>query len=53
MGMQNGNIQFHDMQDFERMIDADHQRPKEQWWLGLRNIANILAQHGPSQSQNE
>jgi len=34
------------------MIDADHQRPKEQWWLDLRNIASMLAQHGPSQSQN-
>ena len=48
MGMQDGNIQFQDMQDFERMIDADHQRPKEQWWLELRNIASMLAQHGPS-----
>jgi 6-phosphofructokinase 1 len=52
MGMQDGHIQFHDMQDFERMIDADNQRPKEQWWLGLRSIASMLAQHGSSQSQN-
>lgn len=48
MGLQDGNIQFHDMRDFERMIDAEHQRPKDQWWLGLSNIANLLAQHGPS-----
>jgi len=48
MGMQDGKIQFHDMQDFERMIDAEHMRPKEQWWLDLKNIANMLAQHGPS-----
>jgi hypothetical protein len=40
------------MQDFERMIDADNQRPKEQWWLGLRSIASMLAQHGSSQPQN-
>ncbi|MBK8783138.1 MAG: 6-phosphofructokinase [Anaerolineales bacterium] len=49
MGMQDGNIQFHDMQDFERMVDTDHQRPREQWWLDLRNLASMLAQHGPSQ----
>jgi 6-phosphofructokinase 1 len=49
MGMQDGSIQFHDMRDFERMIDAEHQRPREQWWLGLKHIASLLAQHGPSQ----
>ena len=49
MGIEDGKFQFHDMQDFERMIDADYQRPKKQWWLELRHIANILAQHGPSQ----
>jgi 6-phosphofructokinase 1 len=52
MGMQDGHIQFHDMQDFERMIDANNQRAKEQWWLGLRSIASMLAQHGSSQPQN-
>jgi len=50
LGMQDGNIQFHNMQDFERMIDGAHQRPREQWWLELRHIAGILAQHGPSHS---
>jgi len=49
MGIQDGKLQFHDMRDFERMIDADHQRPKDQWWLELKNIASMLAQHGPSQ----
>ena len=49
MGVQDGKLQFHDMQDFERMIDAEYKRPKKQWWLELRNIASILAQHGPSQ----
>jgi 6-phosphofructokinase 1 len=48
IGMQNGKIQFHDMRDFERMIDAEHQRPKDQWWLELNHIATLLAQHGPT-----
>lgn len=49
IGMQDGKIQFHDMRDFERVVDAENLRPREQWWLGLRHIASLLAQHGPSQ----
>ena len=47
IGMQNGQIQFHDMRDFDRMIDSEHQRPKDQWWLELKGIATLLAQQGP------
>jgi 6-phosphofructokinase 1 len=47
IGMQNGQIHFHDMRDFDRMIDAEHQRPKEQWWLELKGIASLLAKSGP------
>lgn len=43
IGMQNGKIQFHDMRDFDRMIDAEYQRPKDQWWLELKGIASLLA----------
>ncbi len=49
IGLQNGQIQFHDMRDFERMVESAYQRPREQWWLALRPIASLLAQHGPSQ----
>jgi 6-phosphofructokinase 1 len=47
MGLQNGQFQIHDMRDFERMVKSDYQRPREQWWLSLRPIASLLAQHGP------
>jgi 6-phosphofructokinase 1 len=49
IGLQNGQIQYHDMRDFERMVESEYQRPREQWWLGLRPIASLLAQRGPSQ----
>jgi 6-phosphofructokinase 1 len=48
IGMQNGQIHFHDLRDFDRMIDAEHQRPKNQWWLELKGIASLLAQQGPN-----
>lgn len=43
IGMQNGQIKFHDLRDFDRMIDAEYQRPKDQWWLELKSIASLLA----------
>ena len=48
IGIQNGQIQFHDLLDFERLIDAEHQRPKEQWWLELKDIVSLLAKPGPA-----
>ena len=47
MGLQEGEYAFHDMRDFQRMVDLEYQRPKEQWWLALREIASLLAQPGP------
>jgi 6-phosphofructokinase 1 len=47
IGMQKGAIHFHDLRDFDRMIDAEHQRPKEQWWLELKGIASLLAKQAP------
>lgn len=49
IGMQNGKLQFHDMRDFERMVESEYQRPREQWWLELRPIARLLAQRGPQE----
>jgi 6-phosphofructokinase 1 len=43
-----GNLQFHNIEDFYRMSDAEHQRPKEQWWLEMVPIAKLLAQPSPS-----
>jgi 6-phosphofructokinase 1 len=49
IGLDGGKIQFHDLDDFTRMTDEVHQRPKKQWWLDLRAIAKIMAQPGPKQ----
>jgi 6-phosphofructokinase 1 len=47
IGLQNGKFIFHDMRDFDRMADLKYQRPREQWWLQLRKIANIMAKLTP------
>lgn len=49
IGLQGGRYQFHDMRDFLRMVNLKQQRPKDQWWLGLRDIAELLAKLGPDQ----
>jgi 6-phosphofructokinase 1 len=53
IGLRNGKIQFNDMRDFERMVEMEYQRPREQWWLELRHIASLLAQHGPGEVEGE
>jgi 6-phosphofructokinase 1 len=47
VGMQNGDIMFHDMRDFDRMGDFKFQRPMDQWWLRLKGIANLMAKLTP------
>ena len=48
IGLQNGKISFHDMRDFERMVDIGNQRPKEQWWLQLKIITTLMAKLAPT-----
>jgi 6-phosphofructokinase 1 len=47
IGLQGKEIKFHPLEDFLRMADEEHQRPKEQWWMELRDILKVLAQPGP------
>src|SRR5215207_10302428 len=47
IGLQNGKFVFHDMRDFDRMANMQYQRPREQWWLQLKPIANLMAKLAP------
>ncbi len=47
IGLQGGQVQFHSLADLPRLADLEHHRPKEQWWLEVRPIANVLAQPTP------
>ena len=51
IGLQGSEIKFHDLEDFERMVDIENQRPKEQWWMELRQIAKIMSQPEPNFNQ--
>lgn len=43
IGVADGRVQFTAFEHFSRLVDAVHQRPKQQWWLGLRDIVDALA----------
>jgi 6-phosphofructokinase 1 len=43
IGLQDGQVTFTNLEDWPRLIDAEHQRAKEQWWLDLRTIAKTLS----------
>ena len=47
IGIESGGIQIHSIEDMARLIDSANQRPKKQWWLDLRPIAEVLAQPAP------
>jgi 6-phosphofructokinase 1 len=42
IGLSEGNLLFTDLQDFPRLVDMDIQRPKNQWWLSLVDVAKSL-----------
>jgi 6-phosphofructokinase 1 len=48
IGLEHGKIQLHHFNDYPGMIDPVYRRPKEQWWLNIREVARVLAQPGPS-----
>ena len=50
IGLEQGEVQFHSLEDLPRMVDHAHQRPAEQWWMELRHIASALAHPAPQSS---
>ena len=48
IGLQGGQYKFKDIRDFPRMVDFEHQRPIDQWWMNLRPIARLLAKLEPT-----
>lgn len=53
IGQLEGEVKISNLEDWPRLVDQAYQRPKYQWWLGLRPIARILAQPGPQIKPDE
>ncbi|MBI3249465.1 MAG: 6-phosphofructokinase [Deltaproteobacteria bacterium] len=48
VGLSGGKVEFVGLEDWPRMIDSTHLRPKAQWWRATLPIAQVLAQSGPA-----
>jgi 6-phosphofructokinase 1 len=48
IGLNDGTVEFCELEKLRRQVDSEHQRPKTQWWRDLQPIARVLAQPGPS-----
>jgi len=46
IGIQGGRIKIANLADMPNMMDMTYLRPKEQWWLDLRPVVQLLAQSG-------
>jgi 6-phosphofructokinase 1 len=44
IGIKGGRVQVLSLEDLPRMMDREHARPRDQWWMELREIAKILRQ---------
>jgi 6-phosphofructokinase 1 len=44
IGIKGGRVQILSLDELPRMMDSEHARPREQWWMELREIAQILRQ---------
>jgi 6-phosphofructokinase 1 len=48
VGLFDGRVEFTELEGLRRKVDAAVQRPRDQWWMDLRQIARVLAQSGPT-----
>lgn len=47
IGRQGAKTELFSLEDFTRMMDMEHERPKEQWWLQVLPIARQFSQPRP------
>ena len=46
IGVQGGRVKITSMDEIPQLIDTEHSRPKEQWWLKLQPLERLLSQPG-------
>ena len=46
-GRQAGQVRFTSLDELPHLMDGDLNRPRDQWWMGLRAVANVMSTPGP------
>lgn len=44
IGLHGGHIDYRNLEDLEKMMETNFDRPKEQWWRPLETIINLFGQ---------
>jgi 6-phosphofructokinase 1 len=47
IGLEEGRMRLTPVEDFPRLVDLEHRRPADQWWMGLRGLVHELS-HAPT-----
>jgi 6-phosphofructokinase 1 len=42
IGLHGGHLDYRNIEDLEKMVDVEFERPKEQWWLKLEQIIDLF-----------
>ena len=42
IGLHGGHLDYQNIEDLEKLVDVNYDRPKEQWWLKLEQIINLF-----------
>jgi 6-phosphofructokinase 1 len=50
IGLQSGHVKLTNIEDMPRLADNTYLRPKDQWWLSLKPIGELLSQSGPEET---
>jgi 6-phosphofructokinase 1 len=53
LGHVGGELSFTPLEEVIRMSDERFQRPKQQWWMGLRPIARMMARQEPLEDDSD
>lgn len=44
IGLHGGHLNIINIEDLEKLVDLNYDRPKEQWWMKLEQIINLFGQ---------
>ena len=45
LGIIGGRTSCHNIDQFKNMVHSQHERPKDQWWIKIRNIVKMLSNY--------
>jgi 6-phosphofructokinase 1 len=44
IGLHGGHLDYRNLEDLEKLMDLQYERPKEQWWMKLEEIIDLFGQ---------